>query len=393
MPNPWKKLRAAGGGSEGGGVSRLLAGLRPPEKGGSLVVQTGFPTSLADIVVKNRCRLKKNSRKKKAPPSDLHSYASGPVASAASSSPSPSGVGPPPGATFVDRPVPVAVGSSPSHLISAATGGTGRRGIGLLLPVMVVLVVLAIERKKLVIMITLSAFALRLLDSRGLQVLRFLQPCSDAKRTLNSVVKVWDLRGRGIVSPIREVSIGTSSDTLRSERSSVESIDAEQGKEIVLERSELVGVGKVCIERNLRSKGNSKAKKLLQKLVPKKFRRQKVNKDGEELNSDSRAKGVSDVITEVGDAINGFVDQDDAELSGEDVVSINTSLKVTDHMELFQEDKCETKSRSSELLVIWIVVLLGLIGGKSVALVLTISWCLLHKSIESLWKKGMNLFV
>ncbi|KAG5562317.1 hypothetical protein RHGRI_005144 [Rhododendron griersonianum] len=37
----------------------------PHKRGGSLVVETGFPTSLVDLFVKNRDRLKKPSKKKK----------------------------------------------------------------------------------------------------------------------------------------------------------------------------------------------------------------------------------------------------------------------------------------------------------------------------------------
>ncbi|CAN6330003.1 unnamed protein product [Urochloa humidicola] len=48
----------------GGRFRRLLASLRPPASAGPLPVQTGFPTSLADLVVKNHGRLKKPARKR-----------------------------------------------------------------------------------------------------------------------------------------------------------------------------------------------------------------------------------------------------------------------------------------------------------------------------------------
>ncbi|ONM02253.1 uncharacterized protein [Zea mays] len=51
--------RPSGGGA--GRLRRLLASLRPP---GPLSVQTGFPTSLADIVVKNHGRIR-NTRKRR----------------------------------------------------------------------------------------------------------------------------------------------------------------------------------------------------------------------------------------------------------------------------------------------------------------------------------------
>ncbi|OWM63798.1 uncharacterized protein LOC116215483 [Punica granatum] len=62
MPLPWKKKSR----SSSARISRLVADLQsPPKRGGSLVVQTGFPTSLIDLFVKNRDRLKKSSKKTK----------------------------------------------------------------------------------------------------------------------------------------------------------------------------------------------------------------------------------------------------------------------------------------------------------------------------------------
>ncbi|TYH13527.1 hypothetical protein ES288_A06G145200v1 [Gossypium darwinii] len=58
---PWKKAKVTR-------ISRLVAGLhQSPKRGGSLVVETGFPTSLIDLFVKNRDRLRKSSKKKSGP--------------------------------------------------------------------------------------------------------------------------------------------------------------------------------------------------------------------------------------------------------------------------------------------------------------------------------------
>ncbi|CAN0911554.1 hypothetical protein LINGRAHAP2_LOCUS26936 [Linum grandiflorum] len=65
MPLPWKKSKVAT-------ISRLVTDLHhhSPNRGNSLVVQTGFPASLVDLFYKNRDRLKKkkkpSSRKTKA---------------------------------------------------------------------------------------------------------------------------------------------------------------------------------------------------------------------------------------------------------------------------------------------------------------------------------------
>ena len=57
MPLPWKNARV-------GRISRFVADLQSPKRGGSLVVETGFPTSLIDLFVKNRDRLKKPRKRR-----------------------------------------------------------------------------------------------------------------------------------------------------------------------------------------------------------------------------------------------------------------------------------------------------------------------------------------
>ncbi|KAK8574758.1 hypothetical protein V6N13_033994 [Hibiscus sabdariffa] len=58
MHFPWKKSKVAR-------IARLVAGLhQSPKRGGSLVMETGFPTSLVDLFVKNRDRLRKSSKRK-----------------------------------------------------------------------------------------------------------------------------------------------------------------------------------------------------------------------------------------------------------------------------------------------------------------------------------------
>ncbi|CAO2833575.1 unnamed protein product [Amaranthus hypochondriacus] len=59
MPSFWKKQK------KGNRISRFVADLQTPSKhGGSLVVETGFPTSLIDLFHKNRDKLKKPKSKK-----------------------------------------------------------------------------------------------------------------------------------------------------------------------------------------------------------------------------------------------------------------------------------------------------------------------------------------
>ena len=58
MPLPWKKAKKYNR------ITQLVAEhLNSPKHGGSLVVETGFPTSLVDLFVKNRDRLKKSMKR------------------------------------------------------------------------------------------------------------------------------------------------------------------------------------------------------------------------------------------------------------------------------------------------------------------------------------------
>lgn len=58
MPSIWKKAKL-------GGLARLVSDLRISKRGRSdLPLQTGFPTSLADLVVKHRDRLKRSGRRR-----------------------------------------------------------------------------------------------------------------------------------------------------------------------------------------------------------------------------------------------------------------------------------------------------------------------------------------
>lgn len=58
MPPLWKKGKIAS-------VSGFISDFRCRRSGSPLVVQTGFPTSLVDLIVKNRTRLRRSSSKKK----------------------------------------------------------------------------------------------------------------------------------------------------------------------------------------------------------------------------------------------------------------------------------------------------------------------------------------
>ncbi|XP_010906238.1 uncharacterized protein [Elaeis guineensis] len=370
MPNPWKKARAAG-------LSRLVSGIGRPERGASLVVQTGFPTSLADLVVKNRDRLKKPSRKKTTSP-----FPRAP-ATVAGDDPGP--------LTAVHRSRAGRDGvleEAPCAPLPKSTeiegNGTGS-GFALLVVNLVVLMALSIERRKLVAGITVSAFSLLLLDFMGFQVFAFLKPCSNARRNLNSVIGGLDLEGRERVSPIREVGVDGRLDSMPSDRSWEESsIDSDQRRQILPERRDL------AVGLNVVSSGNSKGKKLWKKFVPKKLRRSRKDKDEKELDSNSSSissrRREFDGIRGVDEVIHGAGDEEDGNCLGFITSTEVTNFVKEEVVDVNREIVLETKS-GSQRYVFFVIVLFGLVGGKAAAVVLTMSWCLFIKLTQTVQKK------
>ncbi|GFZ06105.1 hypothetical protein Acr_18g0002750 [Actinidia rufa] len=229
----WKKAKCTR-------ISKLVADhLQPPKHGGSLVVETGFPTSLVDLFVKNRGCLKKpnsnskNKKKRLEPIPDLI-----PTPSPSSSTlDSKSELGLPSvcvlaserGSEIVEieekkkrlDPVPDLIPSPSSSAldlnselglssvcVSASERGSKsieieERGVvgegegcrcavveananGVLVAIlkMFLVVVLAMGTKKFVVGITISAFVLLLIDYAGKHLCRLLKPCADAQRFL-----------------------------------------------------------------------------------------------------------------------------------------------------------------------------------------------------------------
>ncbi|KAK4778701.1 hypothetical protein SAY86_006229 [Trapa natans] len=193
MTFPWKKK------SRTDRISRLVADLQsPPKHGVSLVVETGFPTSLVDLFVKNRDCLKKPSKKSK----QKHKF----QALEAGSSPAAEDHGNPPapaeaGDRNLEQSVDDAAAITESSLrdaearvaesqagcvvdASLVIGGIPRgegvnapraNRISLAVLEVFVMVVLAILTKGLVVGITMSALVLLLLEYMGVVIPSFVR--------------------------------------------------------------------------------------------------------------------------------------------------------------------------------------------------------------------------
>lgn len=176
-----------------GRLGRLISALRPARTG-PLPVQTGFPTSLADLFVKNHGRLKKqgpssNRRKRRGAPALPSSPEPSPPAPSPPPSPPPAAVSPP---SAQPRP-----GLPLAEPVCRPGGGAAGLGLGFLALVGVAsLALLVIWSRKVVAAVTVAAFSLFLLES--------VRPSSLRRRPRPPAL---DIDGRGYVSPIREAEL------------------------------------------------------------------------------------------------------------------------------------------------------------------------------------------
>uniref|UniRef100_A0A803QE40 Uncharacterized protein n=1 Tax=Cannabis sativa TaxID=3483 RepID=A0A803QE40_CANSA len=179
MPLPWKKSKVTR-------ISRIVADLQSPKRGGSLVVETGFPTSLIDLFVKNHLPanfdpIKENSDSC----SEKSSVRGEPICeevkiSASEELEEVESIE----EAFVEPESESIIRDESRVEEEFVCGGT------LLMAVLKVflVVVLALSTKKLVVGVTLSAFLLLFLEYVGKSSVRFLKPCSKMKVRLRSMV-------------------------------------------------------------------------------------------------------------------------------------------------------------------------------------------------------------
>uniref|UniRef100_A0A0D9ZI20 Uncharacterized protein n=1 Tax=Oryza glumipatula TaxID=40148 RepID=A0A0D9ZI20_9ORYZ len=398
MPSPLKERPA-------GRLGRLLAALRPA-RAGPLPVQTGFPTSLADLVVKNHGRLKKPSasasrRKKRG---------------AAEASPSPSPSPPPQPSSPLPpppSPPPAAAGSvSPPTqprprpklppvedvLRRQPKGRVFGLGLGFVSLVGVVsLALLVIWSKKVVAAVTVASFSLFLLESVRSSALsrRPRRPAATNK---------LDLDGRGYVSPIREVEPARASFSDSSRRSEFSILTNE-------ERSEVGDDSIVAIEERIAAGGDDSSnakvktkKRSWRKLIPRKLQKGRKGKEAEDSSGsfrssegsrgDATATDSSDsrrgMRTKAADAVvarsmdsspsfRGNGGETDAEADSNAV-----RVEIDAPADVLAGDGDVGGARSSVALLVVAVVLVGLVAGKLPAVVFTVLCGVFISSVQRL---------
>uniref|UniRef100_A0A0E0FEI1 Uncharacterized protein n=1 Tax=Oryza meridionalis TaxID=40149 RepID=A0A0E0FEI1_9ORYZ len=179
MPSPLKRRIP-------GRLGRLLASLRPPSRAGPLPVQTGFPTSLADLLVKNHDRLLLTKPRRRRRPTPTTTTTTASVAAA-----------------DVEQPLP----SGREELEEEKVGGVAVRlrpellGVG----AAAALALMVIWSRWLVAAVTVASLSLFWIESVRSSSRRRLRPPPAAE----TAAELPDLRGRGVVSPIREAAAAT----------------------------------------------------------------------------------------------------------------------------------------------------------------------------------------
>ncbi|XP_011039270.1 PREDICTED: uncharacterized protein LOC105135889 [Populus euphratica] len=455
MPLPWKKSRVSR-------FSRLVADLQSPKRGNSLVVETGFPTSLIDLFHKNRERLKKlTAKKKKRRQQQLQEVEeelviSDPIPLSSTRDlvdvPEPiqnlENVESFDACELVSQLLPVVEGVDDVDNVTVTDkkcwGEKEKRLLFVVLKMFLVLV-LGLSTKGLVVGITMSAFVLIFLEYVGKHVLCFLKPCLTVELVLEPFVErvsssFFMLKGvrkcedssKGLtiqeIDQEEAVSGVDSCDLIETEEIQAvefnfdmivpveENRGAESrmdllscdGKKIRILEIEEDRSGVLVCEKE-KSRNCKIRRKIIQKLVPKKLRAVKKAKKNNEKEPDfgsessscwgddeGRIEGLEDgdkqgfenkgkvLLSELLEEEEEEEEEEINERKGKEpyqgISSSSTGWQAKMEVVVVEKGKTEKKG-SSDYLILIFVALAGLVGGRSLSLVLTLASCLMIKLV------------
>ncbi|KAL1205333.1 hypothetical protein V5N11_011613 [Cardamine amara subsp. amara] len=398
MPLPWKKSRS-------GRISRFVSDLQQsPKHGGSLVVETGFPTSLIDLFVKNRDRLKKSSSKRSSN-NKAQTVLSPPTRRRVLSPPTPS----PHLSLERHRSLPnklddSSVSKIEERFVAAENrhdvdddGGNhgGGGGGGCVLMVMVfkvfLVAVLALSTKKLAVGITLSAFTLLFLELAMARVFTLFNLCPQ--------VRLDYLIGK-IIGKRRQEEESSSSTQERKNNVTFEIIEEwkeeikavpqpekssnwedsstlEKTKPLVEEKKEVQTIRDVVFKTE-KSKSAKLKSKIVKKIVPKKLRSYKKKKKMQIKKEEEEAEESVDVVVEEEEEEGSVTEMSsmfseeriESEISERDDLSSNPPL--LESCEEIEEEGKEIRSKGdlTKAMVLIVIVLAGLLCGKVFAIVM-----------------------
>ncbi|KAL4308234.1 hypothetical protein GQ457_01G039300 [Hibiscus cannabinus] len=314
----WKKSKVAR-------VSRLVAGLhQSPRRGASLVVETALPTSV-DLFAKNHDRLRKSSKKK------FSSSSSSSSCSCSSSGPqllTPPAHPQPPSPPAPDMDVGEIV------FITRQNNDDDRIPFHAALKVSLA-VALVVSTRSLAVWIMMAALSLVLIEFVWARFLGFFYPGipMDSKSRTDELV----VKQQGTEFPDSRDFVGLEDEP---------KMETGKGTETLACKS----------ERNRSARIRTS---LIKKFVPKKLRHGKRKKQGKSKEPSSEPE------KETQEQEPGVDEEDESENEQGDMVS--TSGRV-----LQVEPEMEDVRKGNSGYVILIVVLAGLVGGRGVALFLTL---------------------
>ncbi|KAG2249137.1 hypothetical protein Bca4012_087530 [Brassica carinata] len=403
MPLPWKK-------SKSGRISKFVSDLQQsPKRGGSLVVETGFPTSLIHLFFKNRDRLKKSSSKRnnnnnnkaQIPTGPSHSHSTRQrVASLPPPPPLPASVTEDPAASKIDESFVCDGGVTPENRNDGNGGGGGCCVLMVVAIKVFVVAVLALSTKKLAVGITISAFALLFLEFAVPRVLTLLNLCPNAQVRLDSLIR------KLIGTKKLESSPPPSSSSSKQERTrnnvSYEIIETFQEprdrieetrvpepppeNQPAAEEREVLTIRDVVFTKE-KSKSAKLKSKIVKKIVPKKLRSYKKKKKLKKMKEKEEAEGVEIEIFEEGGEgstteASSLYSEDITESEVSERYEIGSNPPLLESYEEEEEEE-ESKRDLTKVMVMIVIALAGLLGGKVLAIVLTVSSCLLLRLVCS----------
>ncbi|KAH1056207.1 hypothetical protein J1N35_034272 [Gossypium stocksii] len=319
MHFPWKKAKVTR-------ISRLVAGLhQSPKRGGSLVVETGFPTSLIDLFVKNRDRLRKSSKKK-----------SGPQILTPS----------PPCNEELQSPD---MGDGELVIITRE-GGDEKIGFHLVFKISL-MVALAVSTRNLAVWIMMAALLLVVIEFVGTHLLGFLRPQSKAL-----FFESWIRKGlKSRADELVEKQQGT---------------DFPDPREVIELKDEIRREIAIITCKSERSRSARFKTSLIKKFVPKKLRHEKSKKQGK--SNKKKDKESSNQVAN---------DEDETETEGDQGLQVESE----------PENVRKRNSGTGYVVLPVMVILAGLIGGRGVALLLSLVCCFILIYIGTHQKTKMTL--
>lgn len=414
-------------------------------RGGPLVVETGFPTSLVDLIVKNRQRLKKSSEIEIIPHNS--SFALGSPSPSPLPLPLPLQPPPPPSSPTLSDHVLEERGDT---VVEVVKEDDNCKGVLMAVLRVSFVVVLALGTKKFAVGLTMSAFFLICLEYVGKLILGLVIPCSDSREGLRLMVvrllRFVRIGEKKLESKNAGFKVGMKSGGFdsknNSQSDSIGEIQIMQSKSLLVDEIQILpsrdfmvassedvqykkdGIDESGYDRNLKlikpdslaafleeaddftcdlmeikkkksrgAKMKSKLKHIFRRKSKREQKHEGIWESDLSLNGESNAM-ILEAEEEEGQGSERKLECDSnlssilsASYEGKEAITMVSHsemalVEVKEVMDGVAISKMEENPRqaNSGYLLLCVIVLIGLFGGRMSALILILSWCVLRKS-------------